>query len=110
MSDAHFKGYVAHDKDAIGNLKYESFTPKTWTEDDVEIVGISIMGTFVLQLTRSENPLLRYLRFGSSHLEIRLGSNGIPRRRRSRDCRRGHQVSAHPACSFVSRFSTDTNR
>lgn len=38
MSDAHFKGYVAHDKDAIGNLKYESFTPKNWTEDDVEIV------------------------------------------------------------------------
>lgn len=37
MTDSHFKGYVAHDKKAIGNLKYEPFQPKNWTEDDVEI-------------------------------------------------------------------------
>jgi len=37
MSNDHFKGYVAHDKDCIGKLKYEPFQPKNWTEDDVEI-------------------------------------------------------------------------
>jgi hypothetical protein len=41
MTDAHFKGYVAHDAKAIGNLKYEQFQPKNWTEDDVEIVSFS---------------------------------------------------------------------
>lgn len=39
MTDSHFKGWVAHDKDSIGNLKYENFQPKNWTEDDVEIVS-----------------------------------------------------------------------
>lgn len=33
----NFKGWVAKDKDAIGNLVHEEFTPKPFTEDDVDI-------------------------------------------------------------------------
>ncbi|BFZ58446.1 hypothetical protein PYCC9005_005508 [Savitreella phatthalungensis] len=35
--DSHFQGWCAHQtKDNIGKLKYGSFTPKKFTEDDVE--------------------------------------------------------------------------
>lgn len=33
-----FVGWVAHDKDAVnGNMKWEEFNTKTWSEDDVDI-------------------------------------------------------------------------
>lgn len=32
-----FKGWVAKDKNALGNLSWEEFQPKPWTEDDVDI-------------------------------------------------------------------------
>ena len=37
-SNYKFEGWVAHDASAAqGNMKYEEFQPKTWTEDDVDI-------------------------------------------------------------------------
>ena len=36
-SDAHFDGWVGHDKSCIGNMKWEKFTAKQWRETDVEI-------------------------------------------------------------------------
>lgn len=36
-SDAHFEGWVGHDKSCIGNMKWEQFKPKEWRETDVEI-------------------------------------------------------------------------
>jgi D-arabinose 1-dehydrogenase-like Zn-dependent alcohol dehydrogenase len=37
MSTEGFKGWVCHGPDSIqGNMKWEDFTPKQWTEDDVE--------------------------------------------------------------------------
>lgn len=35
--DEKWVGWVAHDKDSIGNLKFGSFEPKKWTEDDIEL-------------------------------------------------------------------------
>jgi len=35
--DHKFFGWVAKDKNSIGNLVWEEYTPKTWEEDDVEI-------------------------------------------------------------------------
>lgn len=32
-----FQGWVAKDKNALGNLSWEQFEPKPWTEDDVDI-------------------------------------------------------------------------
>ena len=32
-----FTGWIGYDRNAVGNLKYGEFTPKTWTEDDVDI-------------------------------------------------------------------------
>lgn len=33
-----FMGWVAHGPDAVeGKLKFEEYTPKTWSEDDIEI-------------------------------------------------------------------------
>lgn len=32
-----FQGWLGHDKNAIGNMKWEEFEPKTWEETDVEI-------------------------------------------------------------------------
>jgi D-arabinose 1-dehydrogenase-like Zn-dependent alcohol dehydrogenase len=32
-----FEGWMAHDENSIGNLKFESFEPKPWEEDDVDI-------------------------------------------------------------------------
>lgn len=36
-NDSHFVGWVGHDKNCIGNMKWEQYTPKKWTETDVEI-------------------------------------------------------------------------
>ncbi|CBQ73282.1 related to ADH6-NADPH-dependent alcohol dehydrogenase [Sporisorium reilianum SRZ2] len=36
-TDAHFEGWVGHDKTCIGNMKWETYTPKAWRETDVEI-------------------------------------------------------------------------
>ncbi|BFZ65287.1 hypothetical protein YB2330_006452 [Saitoella coloradoensis] len=36
-TDYKFEGWVGHDKDSVGNLKFGTFEPKTWTEDDVDI-------------------------------------------------------------------------
>lgn len=62
MSNDHFKGYVAHNKDCIGNLKYESYEPKKWDEGDCEIVRHSLVilhdGCSETDRTK-ENPLLR---------------------------------------------------
>lgn len=36
-TDQKFMGWVAHDKTAVeGNMKWEEFTPKEWTENDIE--------------------------------------------------------------------------
>ncbi|EEB07845.1 NADP-dependent alcohol dehydrogenase [Schizosaccharomyces japonicus yFS275] len=32
-----FEGYIGYDEKSIGNLKFGTFEPKTWTEDDVDI-------------------------------------------------------------------------
>ncbi len=32
-----FQGWMGMDKNAIGNLQWQEFEPKTWTEDDVDI-------------------------------------------------------------------------
>ncbi|KIW68627.1 hypothetical protein PV04_04561 [Phialophora macrospora] len=32
-----FQGWVGHDENSIGNLKWEPFEPKAWEEDDVDI-------------------------------------------------------------------------
>jgi alcohol dehydrogenase (NADP+) len=37
MTDYKFYGWVAKDKDSIGNLAWEEYQPKKWTEDDVDI-------------------------------------------------------------------------
>lgn len=37
MTDYKFFGWVGKDKDSIGNLVWEEYEPKTWTEDDVDI-------------------------------------------------------------------------
>ncbi len=37
MVQVPFEGWVAKDKNSIGNLVYESFEPKGWNEDDVEV-------------------------------------------------------------------------
>jgi alcohol dehydrogenase (NADP+) len=37
MSEYKFFGWVAKDKNSIGNLEWEEFTPKTWSENDVDI-------------------------------------------------------------------------
>ncbi|KAI9092661.1 putative NADP-dependent alcohol dehydrogenase C 2 [Phlyctochytrium arcticum] len=36
-SDYKFFGWVGKDKNAIGNLTWEEYKPKTWTEDDIDI-------------------------------------------------------------------------
>ncbi|KAI9004219.1 putative quinone oxidoreductase [Gaertneriomyces semiglobifer] len=35
--DYKFAGWVGKDKDCIGKMVWEEYTPKTWTEDDVDI-------------------------------------------------------------------------
>ncbi|EPQ26191.1 uncharacterized protein PFL1_06127 [Pseudozyma flocculosa PF-1] len=35
--DSHFVGWIGHDNKAIGNMKWEPYTPKQWEETDVEI-------------------------------------------------------------------------
>lgn len=35
--DYKFMGWMGKDKNAIGNMVWEEFEPKTWTEDDVDI-------------------------------------------------------------------------
>ena len=37
MTDYKFNGWVGKDKNSIGNLVWEEYEPKTWTEDDVDI-------------------------------------------------------------------------
>jgi hypothetical protein len=37
MTEYKFFGWVGKDKDSIGNLVWEEYEPKTWTEDDVDI-------------------------------------------------------------------------
>jgi hypothetical protein len=37
MTDYKFYGWVGKDKNCIGNLTWEEYKPKTWTEDDVDI-------------------------------------------------------------------------
>lgn len=37
MTDYKFFGWVGKDKNSIGNLSWEEYEPKTWTEDDVDI-------------------------------------------------------------------------
>ena len=37
MTDYKFYGWVGKDKNSIGNLKWEEYEPKKWTEDDVDI-------------------------------------------------------------------------
>jgi hypothetical protein len=37
MTDYKFFGWVGKDKNSIGNLVWEEYEPKTWTEDDVDI-------------------------------------------------------------------------
>jgi hypothetical protein len=37
MTDYKFYGWVGKDKNSIGNLSWEEYEPKTWTEDDVDI-------------------------------------------------------------------------
>jgi hypothetical protein len=37
MSDYKFYGWVGKDKNSIGNLTWEEYEPKKWTEDDVDI-------------------------------------------------------------------------
>lgn len=48
----HFPGWIAHDKEAInGNMKWESYKPKTWEETDVE-VKITHCGTSTTHTAR----------------------------------------------------------
>jgi hypothetical protein len=37
MTEYKFFGWVGKDKNCIGNLVWEEYKPKTWTEDDVDI-------------------------------------------------------------------------
>jgi len=37
VSDYKFFGWVAKDKNSIGNLVWQEYEPKKWTEDDVDI-------------------------------------------------------------------------
>jgi alcohol dehydrogenase (NADP+) len=37
MTDYKFYGWVGKNKESIGNLVWEEYEPKTWTEDDVDI-------------------------------------------------------------------------
>ena len=37
MTDYKFYGWVGKDKNSIGNLTWEEYEPKGWTEDDVDI-------------------------------------------------------------------------
>jgi len=37
MTDYKFRGWVGKDKNSIGNLTWEEYEPKTWTEDDIDI-------------------------------------------------------------------------
>jgi hypothetical protein len=37
MTDYKFFGWVGKDQDSVGNLVWEEYEPKTWTEDDVDI-------------------------------------------------------------------------
>jgi hypothetical protein len=37
MTDYKFYGWVGKDKNSIGNLTWEEYEPKKWTEDDVDI-------------------------------------------------------------------------
>ncbi|KAN0063620.1 hypothetical protein ACQY0O_004070 [Thecaphora frezii] len=36
--DSHFVGWIGHDANCIGNMKWEHYTPKKWQETDVEIM------------------------------------------------------------------------
>jgi len=35
--DSHFVGWIGEDEKCIGNMEWKQFTPKKWTEDDVEL-------------------------------------------------------------------------
>ncbi|KAL1968459.1 hypothetical protein VTN77DRAFT_1988 [Rasamsonia byssochlamydoides] len=37
MAPDKFQGWLGYDKDSVGNLKWDSFEPKPFTEDDVDI-------------------------------------------------------------------------
>ena len=37
MTDYKFYGWVGKNKNSIGNLTWEEYEPKKWTEDDVDI-------------------------------------------------------------------------
>jgi hypothetical protein len=36
-TDYKFQGWLGHDKDSIGNLKFGEYEPKNWDETDVDI-------------------------------------------------------------------------
>jgi alcohol dehydrogenase (NADP+) len=37
QQSTQFQGWLAHDKNSIGNLQWGSFEPKPWEETDVDI-------------------------------------------------------------------------
>ena len=38
MTDYEFKGWLGYDPESVkGNMKWDTFEPKKWTEDDVDI-------------------------------------------------------------------------
>jgi hypothetical protein len=44
MTDYKFFGWVGKDKNCIGNLVWEEYEPKKWTEDDVDIkISMSLL-------------------------------------------------------------------
>jgi hypothetical protein len=45
MTEYKFYGWVGKDKDSIGNLTWEEYEPKKWTEDDVDIkISMTLCG------------------------------------------------------------------
>ena len=49
MTDYKFFGWVGKDENTVGNLVWEEYEPKTWTEDDVDI-KISINPLYRMRL------------------------------------------------------------
>ena len=78
MSDYKFYGWVAKDKNSIGNLSWEEYEPKKWTEDDVDIKISNILPLAYLdsQLTYIFSSL-RNLCIRLTHPSIRMGTNEL---------------------------------
>lgn len=88
-----FAGWMGKDKNAIGNMVWEEFTPKTWTEDDVDIKithsGICGSDCHVSTAPSLSSKSIYWLL--NVDPEIWLGPDHVPMLCWPRDCRKGCQ-------------------